>query len=109
MEANQLILKPNQLVKYNNGEIKRAKNINVTQNTAWITNKFVFTAESLKNVFNELERQYDIKIFMAKNINGEFSGSIQRQSLPQNTLNIVCKPFGLNVNKINNSTFRITK
>jgi len=77
--------------------------------TAWIDNRFVFTSVPVKQVFEELERQFDIHIILTEEINDLYSGNFKRGSSPDDILKLICKPLGLEYYKTQLNTFEIKK
>jgi transmembrane sensor len=62
---------------------------------SWIINKFSFTAEPLKNVFNEIARQYGINIKLPEDLEKSYTGTFIKGDSITSTLRMVCKPFDL--------------
>jgi len=63
------------------------------QKPLWTTGNARFYETPVYQVFEELERQYDIKVKVSK-INQPFSGTFRRDNLEQ-ALEVICKPMGL--------------
>lgn len=63
------------------------------QKPLWSTGNSRFYEEQLNTVFEELERQYDVKVNMSK-MERPFSGNFQHDNL-ETALNNICKPMGL--------------
>lgn len=76
--------------------------------TGWINGEFYFENTPLNLVFDEIERQYNVK-FVGKDINEEyFTGSFVNKDL-KTTLEIVCIPMGLEYEIRNNSKISVSK
>ncbi len=80
-----------------------------TQETDWTKNMFSFTAEPIMCVFNEIERQYDVKISVPKKIDYSYTGYFPKSIGIEQTLNLVCKPFGLTFVKKSGNEFLISQ
>ena len=103
------ILHPNQaLSATEKGEMQYQANVKSQHAIAWTQNRFVFTAVSLKEVFREMERQFDITIEIAGGIEGKYTGNFQRGSSPKNILEMIARPFGLEVQQIHQTKYKIT-
>ena len=110
-EAGKIqILKPNQAISVSEkGEMEYQNNIKPQHAIAWTKNRFVYTAAPLREVFREMERQFDITIELDPGIKGEYTGNFQRGSSPETLLKLVARPFGLEVKQIHQTKYRINK
>ena len=60
---HSVILHPSEkAILQETGQLILDETVNVENTTAWISNKLVFTSISLKEVFEEIERQYSVEI-----------------------------------------------
>ena len=84
------------------GQFKVEGNINVENSKAWMNDKMIFTSQPLNEVFNEIERQYDVEIILHDEIIFEYSGSLDKNDKLEDILHLICRPFELKVNKKNN-------
>ena len=91
------------------GQLKVEENINMDNEKAWISNKLIFTSEPLVDVFEEIERQYDVEILVHGDLVLEYTGSIEKTESAADVLRLICRPFDLQVKKSNNNQFRISK
>lgn len=67
---------------------------NIDKLTGWINGEFYFENSSLNSVFEEIERQFNVK-FEARDLNAKFfTGSFTDRDLVE-ALDIVCIPMGL--------------
>ncbi len=104
------ILRSNQAVNVSDkGEMQYQTNIKAEHAIAWTKNQFVYTAAPLKEVLKEMERQFDITIATDPEIEGEYTGNFQRGSSPETILQMIARPFGLEVQQIHQTKYRITK
>ncbi len=101
-----VIIKPKQKVSVSpKGELKVKNNVDVNNTKAWISNKFVFTSTPLKQVFEEIERQYNIKIILAQKLELEYTGSFEKKKSVEETLQLICRPFNLKIEKKSGSYY----
>jgi ferric-dicitrate binding protein FerR (iron transport regulator) len=104
------ILETNQAVKVSDrGEMEYQTNVKAKQAIAWTKNQFVYTAAPLREVLKEMERQFDISIELEPGIEGEYTGNFQRGGSPEAILKMITRPFGLEVQQIHQTRYRITK
>jgi transmembrane sensor len=104
------ILEPNQAVNVSGkGETEVQTGIRSQHAIAWTNNRFIYTAAPLNEVFTEMERQFDITIEIAPGIEGEYTGNFMRGESPETILRMIARPFGLTVEQIHQTKYRITK
>ncbi len=104
------ILNTNQVVRVTvKGKMEYQANIKAHQSIAWTKNQFVYTAAPLKEVLKEMERQFDITVELDSSIDGNYTGNFQRGSSPETILNLIVRPFGLEVKQIHKTKYQITK
>lgn len=104
------ILEPNQAISVSGkGKMEYQNNIKPQHAIAWTKNRFVYTAAPLREVFREMERQFDITIELDPGIKGEYTGNFQRGSSLETILNLIARPFDLKVEQIHQTKYRIKK
>jgi ferric-dicitrate binding protein FerR (iron transport regulator) len=91
------------------GQLNVEENVNVENAKAWISNKLIFTSEPLANVFEEIERQYDVEILVHGDLELEYTGSIEKTESAAEVLRLICRPFDLQIKKSKNNQFHISK
>jgi len=64
---------------------------------SWVENNFLFKAEPLKNVLDEVGRQYAVPVFYNDSLNLIYSGNFSKLEDPLIVLEIITLPFGLKV------------
>jgi transmembrane sensor len=84
---------------------KLSDSTNTSNSIAWIQNEFVFTSMPLKDVYEEIERQFDIVIEGIENLKGISSFNAKRGSSAEEIINIASKPFGLKCTKISDKKY----
>jgi len=104
-------LQPNQAIRLSGkGEMEYQPEVKPGHAISWTRNRFVFTAASLGEVLKEMERQFDITVEIMAEIKGkEYTGNFQRGSSPETILQMIVRPFGLEVQQIHQTKYRITK
>ncbi len=101
-----VIIKPKQKVSVSpKGELKVKDNVDINNTKAWISNKFVFTSTPLKQVFEEIERQYNTKIILAQKFEFEYTGNFDKKKSVEETLQLICRPFNLKIEKKSGSYY----
>ena len=91
----EVTLSPTQFVRINGG-MSLLKDKEAIQVLAWKKKKFHFTARPLSEVFDEMERQYNIVIELkaAEQAEQSYTGHFNYSSNPEEALNLICAPFG---------------
>jgi transmembrane sensor len=72
---------------------------------AWMHNEFNFTSIPLTEVYEEIERQYDITIVGKENMKGLSTFNSKKESSAEEIINMVGKPFGIRCTKISDKKF----
>ncbi len=67
---------------------------------SWVENNFLFKDEPLKNVLNEIERQYSVQIFYRDTLKLNYTGNFTKLEDPLVVLEIITLPFGFKVEQI---------
>ena len=92
----KVILKPNESAKLDkDGNVSIHQNINAKQSTAWTRNEFIFTSKPLREVFDEIERQYDVSIDIPGGMTFVYTGNFAKEASVDSVLDMICKPFGI--------------
>lgn len=107
----ETIISKGELAEFDNGEIKKIENLDNQNIINWINNSFVFNSEKLNLVFEEIERQYNIRIEFEKNTlsNLKYSGLFNKTNNVDSTLSLVCIPFDFKFEKISDNLYKINK
>jgi len=104
----KVVLKPNQeavLVGSNGLEVK--KEVPAVQAKAWVDDKFIFTSCPLVEVFNEVERQYGVRITIEQDLNDSYTGGFDKGAGIESVLYKICRPHELSFEKKNDNTYLI--
>jgi ferric-dicitrate binding protein FerR (iron transport regulator) len=84
---------------------KLSDSTNTSNSIAWINNEFVFTKLPLKDVYEEIERQFDIIIEGKENLKGLSTFNSKRGSSAEEMINLIGKPFGVYCVKISDKKY----
>lgn len=91
------------------GSLEVQSGVNANQILSWLENKLSFTSVPLKQVFEEIGRQYGIIILIPENLENMYTGTFNRQTSIEQTLNLVCKPFDLKFSRNSKDEYIITR
>ncbi len=75
-------------------DVKMAETAELAAKPTWANNEFFFNNTPLGYVIEELERQFDVDIFLEVDSSKLYSGYFKRNSIDE-ALNLVCIPLGL--------------
>jgi ferric-dicitrate binding protein FerR (iron transport regulator) len=107
-ESAKVILRPNEKAELTGNEFRKVK-VEASQDVAWVGNRFVFTDRPLSEVFEEIERQYDVLIDLPEVFSFSYSGNFDKSADIKQVLTYVCRPFNLNFTEEKAGVFRIKK
>lgn len=94
--SKEVLLTPGQKAVVDSGGYVSIENNTEIENTlSWRNRRFNFTAVPLNEVFEEIGRQYNIRITLTEDINYIYSGAFNQSDSVEKILDLVCKPFGL--------------
>jgi ferric-dicitrate binding protein FerR (iron transport regulator) len=91
------------------GSLEVQSGVNANQILSWLENKLSFTSVPLKQVFEEIGRQYGTIILIPENLENTYTGTFNRQTSIEQTLNLVCKPFNLSFSLKSKDEYIITR
>jgi transmembrane sensor len=77
------------------GALQVFSGINTEQTLSWLTNRFSFTSVPVKQVFEEVTRQYNITISLQEGIDKIYTGTFDKSKSADTVLNLVCRPLNL--------------
>jgi transmembrane sensor len=102
--SEEVILTKGQTVSFENN-VKIIHQTVTLEKPLWTVNQMDFEKESLTNVLDEIQRQYNVKI-EAKDIQSEqlFTGKIPADNI-EVALEIIASPYHLKITKINTSSY----
>lgn len=107
--SDKILLLPNDhayLTK--NGKLEFYKDNNANEKILWRNHLFLFTETPLKNVFEEIELQYDINIVEKGKFEQKHTGNFGKEKSVEQVLYNVCKPHGLSFTKGPGKNYIIT-
>jgi len=94
--GNETILRPNSKAEIQpDGSINVTSNIGTFPEISWRRNIFLFTASPVLHVFNEIERQYGVKIDAKLDSFSLYTGNFTKDQKVEETLNYICPALGL--------------
>ncbi|MDT8415060.1 MAG: FecR domain-containing protein [Flavobacteriaceae bacterium] len=104
--SNKVVLTAGEFVQMQNGQLHK-QSISV-ENPSWINGESAFENETLQEVIAELERQYDIKVYLDKDVNlyETFTGGFTNNQLEE-ALKTICLPLQLQYTIENSERVRI--
>jgi ferric-dicitrate binding protein FerR (iron transport regulator) len=82
-------------------------NIPINNISPWKNNRLIFTSAPLEYVFDEIERQYNINIDYKGKQRRSFSGSLSLKDNQDKNIEIICRPFFLEKQKIKSNRYSI--
>jgi ferric-dicitrate binding protein FerR (iron transport regulator) len=91
------------------GEIIMTKEADASDTHAWIGNMFRFTSKPLGHVIQEIARQYNVRITLKSPVDLTYTGFFSKNRPLEETLTLVCTPFGLNFAKISEKEYVISQ
>jgi transmembrane sensor len=107
-KSHVAILSPNHQASVNSdGNIMVLKDQGAEENISWVYNMFSFTARPLMQVFNEIGRQYGVKIIINAKADYLYTGYFSNDKPLEDVLALVCKPFGLTFARVSDKEFKI--
>ena len=92
--GDEYILLPGESCALNDGELKKWKNKIIEDELGWRNGVFHFEKQPLVVIFEELERQFDVKINFRGNASRRIKATVTNHDLTQ-ALDIICIPMGL--------------
>lgn len=93
----------------NSGEIIMTGESSVSETSSWINNMFSFRSRPLAVVLDEIGRQYDVEITLKTPVDLLYTGYFTKNRPVEETLTLVCTPFGLNFARISENHFEISR
>lgn len=108
--SKTVFLSPNCKAEVNpDGNISVFQNIDTYPEISWKKNIFLFTTAPIEFVFNEIERQYNIKIQYSLDISTLFySGNFSKESRVEEVLGYICPAMGFKYIKLKEGVFEIS-
>ena len=98
--GHSLNIVPNEQATLNSdGSLRLSKIQNLKDAASWMNDMFVFTGTPLSNVFEEIERQYNVTIGGDEGLGYLYTGNFSRAQPVEQVLKMVCKPYGLTFRK----------
>jgi ferric-dicitrate binding protein FerR (iron transport regulator) len=106
----EAVLSPEQTAQINSqGEIAISREVKASDSHAWINDMFSFKSRPLALVLHEISRQYDVSITLKAPVDYLYTGYFSKNRSLEETLTLVCTPFGLTFAKISEKEFKISQ
>ena len=93
--SGSVILTPNMQATLQDGKLKAKEVEDARLSVNWKNGLFLFNGVPLKDVVEEIERQYNIEVVPVANLNYLYSGNFTRDKKPEEVLKIIGSPFGI--------------
>jgi ferric-dicitrate binding protein FerR (iron transport regulator) len=108
--SEETILSPDQTASISpEGRISLSKEDGPGVSNAWMNNMFRFTGRPLKQVFNEIGRQYAVTIIFNPTQDYAYTGYFSKDKPVEETLALICKPFGLTFARNSEKEYEISQ
>ena len=76
---------------------------------AWNSPRLTFTSAPFRQVMEEVERYYGIRVSMPAQLDLRYTGNFKLNPSVEKTLSLLCRPFNLNYEKRSESEYQITR
>ncbi len=109
--ANQsVILEPDSQAEIENGEFVIRRDFKTERAISWKNNQFYFTGTPLKEVIDEIERQYAVTINIQPELdNRNFAGNFPKKYNVEEVLDFVCKTMQIKFIKQTENVFLVVE
>ena len=95
-KSESVLLNPNEQAFINkDGFLRFVQEVNFQTVKSWRDHMFVFTGSSIVSVLQEIERQYNIKIYFKADSNLTYTGNFSKSLSEKEVLDLVCTSLGL--------------
>jgi ferric-dicitrate binding protein FerR (iron transport regulator) len=108
-KSKVLLTKGQQSALTHDNKIEKKDSVSLETINSWLENKFSFENMDIKQVFEEIGRQYNIKIKLKQQLNLFYTGNFQKDANPEQVLTLVCKPLGLEFTRTSTNEYQIKK
>lgn len=89
------ILSPNMHASWRKEEFQITEQTDALQAIAWTQNRFSFRAVPLREVVQEIERQYNITVSSDSKLDYSYTGNFSKERPAAEVLEIIGRPFGI--------------
>jgi ferric-dicitrate binding protein FerR (iron transport regulator) len=106
--SGSVLLNPNSHVEISGGRLILNEKYKADRALAWRQNQFFFSGTPLKEVFEEVERQYGITIKIEPKLsNRNFAGNFRKKYSVEEVLDVICKTMQLSYIKSSENVYLI--
>ncbi|MCG6188867.1 FecR family protein [Maribellus maritimus] len=107
-EKKSVVLEPGSKTELKKGELILQKNHNVENIISWTNNQFFFAGTPLREVIDEIERQYGVTIRIQKELDKRnFAGNFPKKYNVEEVLDFVCMAMQINFVKQSENVFLV--
>ncbi|MCE4563048.1 FecR domain-containing protein [Maribellus sp. CM-23] len=108
LTGEHIVLLPNNHAELEEGKLVVKKMFNPESTIGWTNNQFFFAGRPLKEVIDEIERQYAVTIELDPQLNNRnFGSNFSKKPNVEEVLGLVCKPMNLKFVKQSENVYRI--
>ena len=105
---NAVTLSPNETAELKStGELEVRKVRVDPAVPSWKSQLMMFTSAPLREVFDEIEHRFNVRIETPKQLNHIYTGNFSRDQPVENIISLICRPFGLVYEKRAGSEYRV--
>lgn len=94
-KTTSVILTPGMQAFLNKNQLTAIEKDNADEIIEWKKGRFVYIGVPLNEVIQDIERQYDIRVYPNSGLDYLYSGNFTKTQKPEDILKIVGKPFGI--------------
>lgn len=107
---DEILLQPSQkAILKSTGKLNVLNQVKIKNSTAWMEGKLIFTSVPLSKVFDEVERQFNVKIIFRNHSDLDYTGAMKLTDDIEEILTFICQPFDFDWINSENNTYTIIK
>ena len=108
LTSEMITLSPNERAELNQSGVFNISSSEMELSApGWINNHLMFTSEPLRQVFDEIERQYGVIIETPGDMHHLYSGNFSVDGSVENVISLICRPFDLVYEQKSNTKYLI--
>jgi len=109
-KEEQVILLPNKHAELEEGKLVITDMFNTENAIGWMNNQFFFEGRPLKEVIDEIERQYAVTIQLDPQLeNRNFGSNVSKKYSVEDVLEFVCRPMNLKFVKQSENVYLVVE
>ncbi|MBR8536715.1 FecR family protein [Carboxylicivirga sediminis] len=107
---DEILLQPSQkAILKSTGKLNVLNQVKNKNSTAWMEGKLIFTSVPLSKVFDEIERQFNVKIIFRNHSDLDYTGAMKLTDDIEEILTYICQPFDVDWIRSKNNTYTIIR